>query len=754
MPIYAATIFVGAFLLFLVQHLIGKFILPWFGGGPGVWTVCILFFQVLLLGGYAYAHAISRWLTPRRQALLHGALLAVALLSLPIAPDAVWKPASDDAPTWRILQLLVVSLGLPYFVLSATGPLMQRWFSLSNPGVSPYRLYALSNAGSLLALVAYPFAVEPLLARVTQSTVWSGGMVVFAALCGACAWQISHLPAHADAAATRTGASDGDAPTSRSSVFYWVALPAIASVLLVAVTNKLSTDVAVTPFIWVLPLGLYLATLIICFDHTRWYDRRAFTAIFAVGCATVWFLLDQGSKVRLPVQVIGYAGTLFAACMICHGELYLMRPAPRLLTRFYLCIAAGGALGGVAVALVAPLIFSTYHELSIGLWVLATLAGVLCLKYKSRDIAVGAAAGAAVVPLLLPLLMTRRIAGGPAWWTQIFGHVREFSGDHWQAIVAVVIVLWWSLGNSARADGRPWRMRFAAAPLALSVLLGLTFLFQARAARTDVVEMTRSFYGTLLLREGDPDDPRNRHYMLTHGITTHGVQFAAAPLSFQPTAYYGRTSGVGRIIDAIPAGSSRHIGMVGLGAGTIAAYGRSRDRVRIYEINHDVIRIAHDYFTYLDQSLAAIQIVPGDARLTMEDELRRGERQGFDVLALDAFNSDAIPVHLLTREAFAIYLEHLQPSGVIAVHVSNRHLRLGPVIEGLAQHYGLHQAVVFDNREKNPEWWNYSSLWVLLTRDGKMLQSDAIRQHTERPVANPGVVVWTDDHASVLSILR
>jgi hypothetical protein len=325
-------------------------------------------------------------------------------------------------------------------------------------------------------------------------------------------------------------------------------------------------------------------------------------------------------------------------------------------------------------------------------------------------------------------------------------------------------VLGWSLGGAARADAAPadaaragshaWRTRFVMAPLALSVVLGVVFLLQARSTGTDVVEMRRNFYGTLVLKEANPDDPRNRHYMLTHGITTHGVQFTAPALALQPTAYYGRTSGVGRMIEATPAGAGRHIGMVGLGAGTIAAYGRSRDRVRIYEINHDVIRIARDYFTYLSQSLAAIEIVPGDARLTMEDELRRGERQGFDVLALDAFNSDAIPVHLLTREAFAIYLEHLQPSGVIAVHVSNRHLRLGPVIEGLAQHYGLHQAVIFDNRENNPEWWNYSSLWVLLTRDAKVLQSEAIRQHTERPSANPRVVVWTDDHASVLSILR
>jgi hypothetical protein len=444
--LYAATIFTGAFLLFLVQPLIGKYILPWFGGSPGVWTTCLLFFQSLLLGGYAYAHFTSTRLRPRQQAWLHLALLVVSLAWIPIAPGADWKPLTGDAPTGRILLLLAACLGLPYLVLSATGPLIQRWFSLRHPGVSPYRLYALSNVGSLLALLGYPFVVEPLLGRDAQSWAWSAGLVVFVVLCGACAWQIRTLPETAaepaapapESAPTAAAAAEAGAATAIPdeapagwSVFFWVSLPAVASILLVAITNKLSTDVAVTPFLWVLPLALYLLTFILCFDHPRWYRRGLFSALFAACCAVTWHLIDEGPSAPLKVQVVGYAITLFVACMVCHGELYRLKPAPRYLTRFYLCISAGGALGGVTVALLAPRVFSDYHELPLGMWALGYFIGVLALISRSRSLAAGAFAGTLLVALLLPALRADADDSVAGWFRAWFGEVKEFGRGNW-----------------------------------------------------------------------------------------------------------------------------------------------------------------------------------------------------------------------------------------------------------------------------------------------------------------------------------
>lgn len=759
MRLHAVTIFLGAFLLFLVQPLIGKYILPWFGGSPGVWTTCLLFFQVLLLGGYAYAHALSTWLRPRQQAHVHLGLLLLSLAWLPIAPDPGWKPLAGQAPTGAILLLLTACLGLPYLVLSATGPLVQRWFSLTHPDRSPYRLYALSNVGSLLALVAYPFAVEPLLSRAAQSWAWSAGLVAFAVACGACAWQLRRLPATADAAATATppdpaAPADADARPGAGTIFLWLALPALASLLLVAMSNKLSTDVAVTPFLWVMPLGLYLLSFILCFDHPRWYRRTLFSALLAAGCAAVWYLLDQGLLVRLPVQVTGYTVTLFAACMLCHGELYLLKPAARHLTLFYLCIAAGGALGGVTVALVAPLVFTGYHELPLGLWGVAYLIAVLSLLRRSRELVLGLAAGVVSVPLLLPMLMARRASDPLDWFERFFRHVNEFNGEYWKEIVAILVVLFVCLRGDRRPVGLVWRRRMSAFPLLMSVLLGVVFIIQVMDGGRTVLEGTRNFYGTLKVRELNAGSAADHYYALSHGITTHGLQFAEAPRSLQPVSYYGFSSGVGRAIDSLVR-PHRHLGMVGLGAGSIAAYGLPGDRLRIYEIDPDVIRLARERFTYLDLSVAAIEIVPGDARLTLEAELQRGAPQHFDLLALDAFSSDAIPVHLLTREAVAIYLQHLKPDGILAVHISNRHLNLLPVLEALAREFQLHQAVISDDPDAEREWWLYPTTWVLLTRHEALLRADEILNATEIPAAEPArAVLWTDDHASVLSVLK
>lgn len=765
--LYAFTLFLGAFLLFLVQPLIGKYILPWFGGSPGVWTACLLFFQTLLLGGYAYAHLTSTRLRPRTQAIVHLVLLVLALAWLPIVPDSAWKPGPGDEPTRRILLLLVATLGLPYVLLSATGPLLQRWFHLSHPGKSPYRLYALSNAGSLLALVAFPFALEPLLSRTVQAWAWSGALVLFVAFCAACAWRIIRLnpplpeipaantPAPGD---TTDSAPETDPAPTPGQRFLWLALPAVASVLLVATTSKLCTDVAVIPFLWVLPLALYLLSFILTFDHPRWYRRGAFAFAFVLTGTYLAYLLTTGSHAPILRQIVGYNLALFVACMICHGEAFRLRPSPRRLTGFYLALSLGGALGGLFVAVLAPVLFNDYYELHLGFWLLAYLVAAICLLQRSREIALGTGAGLLLCVVLLPLIVMpeqKDDAGLLAHLEGYWAAFRGFYGEFRLWAASMLVVLLWSFRGLPGAKDEDWKPRFAGVPLALAALLGAVLFVSLTGGNENLIESSRNFYGTLKVRSyGDPGSV-SHNYLLSHGVTTHGLQFARPPYETWTTTYYGPESGIGLALDlAEPTTGGRHIGLVGLGVGTLAAYGMPDDKLRLYEINPAVLTLARERFTFLRHTAADVKIVLGDARLTMEDELRHGAPQQFDVLALDAFSSDAIPVHLLTVEAFELYLQHLKPDGVIAVHISNRYLDLRPVVEALARHFQLHYATI-SHDPKEDEWWLYRTTWVLLSREAARIDRPAIRDVADFPSDETAeLVLWTDDHASLLRILR
>ncbi len=691
MSAYALTIFVGAFLLFQVQPLIGKYILPWFGGGPGVWTTCLLFFQLLLLGGYAYAHVLSRWLQPRAQALTHLVLLGVAVTLLPITPADAWKPHSGDAPTLHILALLAACLGLPYFLLSATSPLLQQWFSRAQPGRSPYRLYALSNVGSLLALVSYPFYFETHFTRQTQAALWGWGLAAFVFCCGFCAWSLWRAAGRAEQTSTEQAPIKEveQRPTLRGRLL-WLLLPACASVLLLATTNKICQDVAVMPFLWVVPLGLYLLSFIICFDSPRWYVRPPFlVALLASGYGVCW-ALAQGIELALFKQVVIYSGTLFVGCMICHGELYRLKPAPRHLTSYYLMIATGGALGGLFVAVAAPLLFSDFYELHLGL--------VLCWAL-----------------LTVVLASEPRPAGDqPARW----------------------FAQW------------PWRLLVGVTLLISTLIFAHALWTHVSDERLQSVCKTRNFYGVLTVFEYSKDDPEEHHFMLQHGVTMHGLQFAELPRSSWPTTYYGKQSGIGLALDSLPAGR-RRLGLVGLGVGTVAAYAQAGDRLRIYEINPDVQRLARSYFSYLPNCLAKVEVVLGDARLSLENE----PSQHFDLLVLDAFSSDAIPVHLLTKEAFEIYARHMQTNGLIAVHISNQHLNLEPVVINLARQFNFEFAMITHD-ENTEEWWDNSSTWILLSRDRARLHTPAF-EHAATFLSTNAVSVplWTDDFASLFQIL-
>jgi len=779
---YALTIFTGAFLLFQVQPLIGKYILPWFGGGPGVWTTCMLFFQVLLLGGYAYAHFTSRLFKPRAQAIVHLVLLVGALALLPITPGDSWKPRGDGNPTLGILALLAVCLGLPYFVLSSTGPLMQHWFSRTNPGVSPYRLYALSNVGSLLALVSYPFFFETHFTRNAQAKLWAWGLIAFVICCGLCAlkvWRASAERRSPDRPERETTLRQADSEIGapaldpRRSTFdrtLWLLLPACASVLLLATTNKMCQDVAVIPFLWVLPLALYLLTFIICFDNPRWYVRFPFALALIAALGGICWALFKGTDASLRLQVSVYSAGLFICCMVCHGELYRLKPDPRQLTGFYLMIAAGGALGGFFVALAAPLVFTDYYELHWGLLLCGLLFLVVCVREKNS--------AGLNPPLNPPLTPPRRgtewrwLAGAltlAGWggldWSLVWlnKHYAAIAGNR---LIGLRVGLWVSLALIVgifimRKKFRTFQHWRAVTCVWLSLgLLGLAtaLWIQARKADEHVVSRSRNFYGTLKVCEYRTDDPKEHYFLLQHGRITHGIQFVDPVRARWATTYYTEGSGVALGMHALPSGP-RRIGVVGLGTGSMAVFARAGDYLRIYDINPDVQRLATSRFTYLSNCPAQVEVAMGDARLSLERE----PPQNFDLLALDAFSSDAIPVHLLTKEAFEVYARHLNPNGIIAVHVSNHYLNLEPVVANLARHFGYKLASISheeadnegDDEDWEGAWWDYSSTWILLTHSEEIIKSPAI-SHAASAVKTNAVKIplWTDDFASVFQILQ
>ena len=668
--LYAITIFLSSFLLFLVQPLIARLILPWFGGTAAVWTTCMLFFQCILLAGYAYAHATSAKLGPRGQAILHTILLAAAAATLPILPDPSWKPEGGGEPISRILLLLTATVGLPYLLISSTSPLVQAWFSRARPGANPYRLFAVSNFASLLALVGYPLFVEPNLTNGQQVYGWSWMFAGFAVLCSALAWTAAKAQPGALANASAVVA---DAPALRGrEIALWLALSATGSVILLAVTNHITQNIAAIPLLWLAPLTLYLLTFILCFEGQGLY-RQAWwwpVVLAAVG-AMAWLLVEPDHQFDLYVQLGVFLSGLFIACMFCHGELYRLRPANRHLTAFYLWVSVGGALGGLFVAVVAPLAFKAYYELGIGLAACALLAAIV---YRSLN----------------------RIA----------------------------------LGAS------------------LVLLLGTTGAVTYDAIKfQDYARLTvRNFYGVLRVKEYGTEGEEDHLRRLLHGTIMHGEQYMNGPKRQELTSYYQVTSGIGKAIASKQAGGPIRVGVVGLGTGTLAGYGRKGDFYKFYDINPAVVTIARSDFKYLGDSEAKIEVALGDARLTLE----RDAPEKFDVLAVDAFSSDSIPVHLITREALAVYLRHMKPGGIIAFHVSNRFLNLGPVVGQLARISGAHAVSVYEKGEED----RTQSDWVLVSLDRKALEDKVIKDVSEPVEERPLWRLWTDDYNNLVQILK
>ncbi len=668
--LYAITIFLSSFLLFLVQPLIARLILPWFGGTAAVWTTCMLFFQCVLLAGYAYAHATTAKLSPRSQALLHTVLLAVAAATLPILPDPAWKPEGGGEPISRILLLLCATVGLPYLLISSTSPLVQAWFSRTRPGANPYRLFAVSNFASLLALVGYPLFVEPNLTNGQQVYGWSWMFAGFAVICAALAWLASS--AQPVVAAEVVGVDAEGPPPAGKDIALWLALSATGSVMLLAITNHITQNVAAIPMLWLAPLTLYLLTFILCFEGQGLYRPKWWwpAVLVAVG-GMAWLLIDPDHQFDLFVQLGVFLGGLFVVCMFCHGELYRLRPANRHLTAFYLWVSVGGALGGLFVAVIAPLAFKAYYELGLGLVACAVLAAVL---YRQLN-----------------------------------------------------------------------RVALAAS---FAVLLGATgavvydgFKFQ------DYVRLSvRNFYGVLRVKEYGMEGEAEHLRRLLHGTIMHGEQYLTGAARRDLTSYYQVTSGIGKAIAAKQEAGPVRVGVIGLGIGTLAGYGRAGDVYRFYDINPAVVVIAREEFRYLGDSAAKVEIALGDARLTLEREAP----EKFDVLAVDAFSSDSIPVHLITKEALAVYLKHMKPYGIIAFHVSNRFLNLGPVVGRLAKEAGVFAVNVYEKGEEDKT----QSDWVLVSRDPKALEAKVIKDVSEPVDERPTWRLWTDDYNNLVQILK
>ncbi len=672
MFLFACTIFTSAFLLFLVQPIVAKEILPWFGGSAAVWTTCLVFFQVALLAGYAYSDFTTRKLTPRAQAILHIALLLVSLAVLPIIPQASWKPAGNEDPGLRILGLLLVTIGLPYFLLATTGPLVQAWFARTFPLGTVYRLFALSNLASMLALISYPFAFEPWVATAVQANAWSIGYAVFALLCTATAlYSLRNATAPAGAAAQTTVAADAPAP-GPLDLFLWLALSAMGSWMLLAITNHITQNIASIPFLWLVPLTLYLLTFILCFESDGWYRRSWLlgpTGAILGLCA--WGLQTSDVTLEIKTAVPLYLAGLFMLCMFFHGELAKMRPAPRHLTRFYLMISLGGALGGMFVGLVAPRIFPNYYELGLGFVVAAILAAVTLRKQ--------------------PLFV-------------------------------------WVL------------------PIALAGVCGYFWNNQVDQLRDSARVMVRDFYGTLRTKDVALDEADGSVRRLIHGVILHGEQFLKPERRNSPTTYYGPDSGVAIAIKNTHQENQR-VGVIGLGTGTLAVWGKPGDDYHFYDINPQVVEIAQSEFTYLKDSKAKTAISLGDARLSLEREAPHE----FDVLVVDAFSSDSIPVHLITKEAMAVYLKHIKPDGAVVFHVTNRFLKLAPVIKKFADDLGLYTALIIDEADETV----YSKTdWVIVTRDKALVDKDAVAKKTTAIDVIPGLRLWTDDFNNLYQILK
>jgi hypothetical protein len=672
--LYPLTVFLSAFLLFQIQPMIARAILPWFGGTATLWTVAVLFFQLGLLAAYAYAHVVLQALTPARQRILHLGIVVLGLLTLPVAARETFRPTGEEEPVLNILLVLVQSVGLPYFVVAATAPLLQGWYAQeadapARPGwlPSPYVLYAVSNIGSLLALLSYPFIIEPGVGLRVQFSAWSIGYLAFAAALAVIAWP------RARRAAMAAPAPEWSPRPPVASLMGALGLAAVTNTLLLAVTTTLAYNIAPVPLLWVVPLALYLLSFALPFGLPMRRLRLVLPFLAVLALVPIERVVTATSM-PLPTRFVLLMPAFFAICLACHAELAHLRPHPRHLSSFYLMIALGGAVGGIVAGIVAPLVFDSHHELPLSL----------------------------------------------------------------AASVALAV---WLFG---RSRGWSWRHPLVAGPVIAAVVIGASMIRDAIDEVSGNRLSTRNFYGTLAIRDEPAPDDTGPLRMLVNGSIKHGGQLVAPAHRGDPTTYYGPDSGVALAIRTAGQGGPIRVGVIGLGAGTLASYGRPGDTYVFFEINPLVIALAAKEFSFLRDSRARTEVIPGDGRRSLE----RYAGPPFDVLVLDAFAGDSVPVHLMTREAFDLYFTRLAPAGILAVQITNQYLDLRPVVGAAAAAPGRYAVPVSTRGQETPF---YDSAWVLMTRDARRFAAPAFA--TARPLAiRP--IAWTDDHADLLSVLK
>jgi spermidine synthase len=681
LPWFAATTLLGAFLVFQVQPVMSKCVLPWFGGTPAVWTTCMLFFQVLLFAGYLYAHVLRTLFRPFVQGCIHLSLLGTAALALPIEPSDAWKPTGSESPTLYLLWMLSVHVGLPYFVLSSTGPLIQAWLSYRDNSDRVYRLYALSNAGSLAALLSYPFLVDPLLSVSNQSLVWSLMFCLFALIQGVVAVGLFRVPTPTEQSTNAPmplGSPLNRKVPSWKVRWSWMVLPALASTMLLVVTNHVCQNVAVVPFLWVLPLSLYLLSFIICFDSPQWYKPKWTATVTLISVCFIPLLNILPGYLTLVTEISSYMVMLLGVCLLCHGEVARLKPDASKLTQYYMLMSGGGAVGGIVVAIICPLLLTTHFELPLSLAFVTGMAFV------------------------------------------IFFACRSWNRPDYD----------WSIAH---------RLRYAALSVIAAPLIAMAF-----ASHDVSIASERNFFGVLQVLKDE------RGLRLIHGNTVHGMQLTGAKSS-EPTTYYGEQSGIGLLLQTHQKlKQDLNIGVVGLGCGVLATYGRATDHMHMIEINPAVIRIANTHFSFLRDSKAEISTHVGDGRLVLE----RMKHQKFDVLVLDAFSSDAIPAHLLTREAFQLYKTRLDHNGVLAVHLSNNHLDLVPLVHRLSHDAKLSSRVI--DSKGDPELQTHAATWTLIMRPDHPLWKEAELKQAIPPkkMELDAAPLWTDQRHNLVSVLK
>lgn len=736
--IFTLSMFLGAGLLFLVEPMIAKMLLPMLGGTPAVWNTCLVFFQAMLLAGYLYAHASIKWLGRRSQIAFHTALvlLPVSLVGLlPLHLPSTWIPPALSTPVFWIFGVLLVSVGLPFFVLSSTTPIMQKWFAAcGHPQASdPYFLYAASNAGSLTGLLAYPLLFEPLLGLTNQSRDWTIGYLLFIVLvivCAVIAWR--QTKQHRSFA---SDASETPSPLSWPQRLNWIALAFVPSSLMLGVTTALTTDVPAIPLLWVLSLAFYLVSFILVFARRppishEWMIGREPFLLLAGLVPTV-----SQSKLPFAAQILLYLAVLFGVAMVCHGELARTRPPVGQLTEFYLWVSVGGVLGGLFNSLLAPVIFRSVLELPLVLIFAAWLRPVAPSASLTGDAAIWAKRKDWLLPLCLCVSML----------AVIFGLSRTgIKPSRPLNIIFFGYSLLWCLSFSKR------RLRFVAG---LAVVVFASSFYPGTFGH--VIRIDRSFFGVSRVTT----DPKSEFRFLFHGGTIHGMQNLKPAQSREPLTYYSSTGPAGQIVRAaqsrMPQGDWA---IVGLGAGSMACYLQSGQTLTYYEIDPLVERIAEDprYFSFLSQCAPQAKIVLGDARI----RLREAPDSHYGLIVLDAFSGDSIPMHLVTRQALALYQRKLAPHGLLAFHISNLYVKLAPQLANLAADAHLACLVEEDTKISQAEIdaGKFPSIWVVMARDASdfaALTSDPVsgaRWTALQP--RPGARVWTDDYSNLLSAIK